>query len=632
MGWRYVYFRASYAIKVKLGILKWFYPTKFVLKDIITLNDWREKSKPFFFESKESIPHFAISLEAKRLLETEFKSFLAGDFTFFNHKTIHIGVDYDWLSNPDTGAKYDINTFWANVPDLDPIKGDIKYVWEKSRFSFLYLLVRYDFHFKNDQSQIVFDTIEDWIDRNKLNSGPNYKCSQEISLRVLNWVFVLYYYKNSNNLTESRFKKIISSIYWQLKHVELNINFSRIAVRNNHAITETLTIYIIGVLFPWIDESKKWKEVGKRYFEEEVKYQIYDDGSFLQFSHNYHRVAAQLFTWAQVLSKNNLDKFSDSVLERFNKTFKFLYAHQDGFTGNLPNYGANDGALFFKLNSAEYRNFYPQLNALYFSLKNQVLTNNIDWCEDIFWYGAKTIPEGIDIERNSTSGFKQGGFYVLRNDANFATIRCGSHKDRPQQADNLTLDIWHEGKNLIRDNGSYKYNTDPEMLNYFTGTASHNTIMLGDHNQMQKGGRFIWFYWSQAISANVNETDRQLFFEGEIEAYKQINSGIIHKRRVVMNKTIPQWDIEDRITYSRGHKNDSLIVKQLWHLHPDFFDDGFEIEAVNEFGHPLVYKIIESWHSSFYGVKERSKCLVFENVNGYFYTTIKKSDNKNGNV
>ena len=61
--------------------------------------------------------------------------------------------------------------------------GDIKYVWEKSRFSFLYDVIRYDYHFDDDQSEFIFKQIEDFIDKNPINQGPNYKCSQEISLR-----------------------------------------------------------------------------------------------------------------------------------------------------------------------------------------------------------------------------------------------------------------------------------------------------------------------------------------------------------------------------------------------------------------------------------------------------------------
>ena len=90
----------------------------------------------------------------------------------------------------------------------------------------------------------------------------------------------MYYYKDSESLSKSLFNKIIHSIYWQIHHVYFNINFSKISVRNNHAITETLMLYISGKLFPFLPNVKKWSKKGKVWFEQEIKYQIYSDGTF----------------------------------------------------------------------------------------------------------------------------------------------------------------------------------------------------------------------------------------------------------------------------------------------------------------------------------------------------------------
>ena len=83
-----------------------------------------------------------------------------------------------WVTNPITNYKYDINKHWSEIQDFSTNSGDIKYVWEKARFSFLYDLIRYDYHFDNDQSKFVFSQIEDFINKNPINKGPNYKCSQ----------------------------------------------------------------------------------------------------------------------------------------------------------------------------------------------------------------------------------------------------------------------------------------------------------------------------------------------------------------------------------------------------------------------------------------------------------------------
>src|SRR5690606_29270908 len=117
--------------------------------------------------------------------------------------------------------------------------------------TFLLTLIRYDFHFEKDNGEFVFSQIEDWIEKNPVNKGPNWKCSQEISLRLFNWCYALAFYKNSSALTEDRWNKIQSVIYWSFHHVYHHINFSRIAVRNNHAITETLCLALSEMLFPF---------------------------------------------------------------------------------------------------------------------------------------------------------------------------------------------------------------------------------------------------------------------------------------------------------------------------------------------------------------------------------------------
>src|SRR5206468_2603796 len=100
------------------------------------------------------------------------------------------------------------------------------------------------------------------------------------------------------------------------------------------------------------------------WFEEEIAYQVYEDGTYLQFSMNYHRVVVQLLTWAIVLSKKNGERFSEVVYERAKKSLVFLRTCMADENGWLPNYGANDGALFFKLSNNHFRDYRPQLQAL----------------------------------------------------------------------------------------------------------------------------------------------------------------------------------------------------------------------------------------------------------------------------
>jgi hypothetical protein len=41
-------------------------------------------------------------------------------------------------------------------------------VWEKSRFTYLLMVIRNDYHCDEDHSQFIFDEIESWINANLL--------------------------------------------------------------------------------------------------------------------------------------------------------------------------------------------------------------------------------------------------------------------------------------------------------------------------------------------------------------------------------------------------------------------------------------------------------------------------------
>ncbi|HEY8400421.1 MAG TPA: alginate lyase family protein [Cytophagaceae bacterium] len=617
MGLKGFLFRGFYELQKRSGLLKKKYPTSYTPVEFIAVDKWRKRPSNFFFNSREDLKEFPLPEKEKATLKKEAEQIKKGNIRFFSGNTFHLGKNYDWITNPENNFQFDINKHWTEIPDLNQEQGDIKFVWEKSRFSYLYTIIRYDFHFKEDQSEFVFHEISDWIDKNPLNMGPNYVCSQEISIRVLNWTFALFYYKNSPTLTQEVFNKILNSIYWQIRHVEANHRFSLISVRNNHAITESLALYSTGVLFPYFDRSEIWKAKGKHHLEVEGFYQIYDDGSYLQFSMNYHRVVIQLYTWAFYLAQANKDTFSTALKERVQRSVQFLYQCQDLTTGQMPNYGANDGALFFPLNNCHFRDYRPQINALFHFYSGRGLYDPGMWNEDLFWFGKKVISEKMDIPQKTRS-FSTGGYYVLRSSETYSFIRCGNHKDRPSQADNLHLDLWVKGKNILRDAGSYKYNSTPEDLKFFMGTSSHNTVMLGDHDQMEKGGRFIWFHWSQAETAKVEENSSYIMFTGKIKAFQHISKNIKHTRQVKQFKNAPVWEVTDTIEHA------SIPAKQIWNISPEFHKEGFEIVCTDKNGNKLEPKTVEGFYSPTYGVKEPSTQIVFESPDNYFKTTISR--------
>lgn len=595
MGLRYTLFRVSYEFRKKTGLLAKSFPANPPARNLITLSGWRKLPAVWAFPQQEQLAGICpeeLHIQANRIL--------AGEVPFFSSFDHGFGKIDHWTRHPETGYQYP-DHHWTAIPDFNPQIGDIKYVWERSRFAHHLVVMRADKASGTDHSKWVFSEIDSWIAANPINRGPNWRCSQEISIRLVNWWFLLQAYKHSSHLTEERWQRYQHAIYWQLHHVFHNIHFSRIAVRNNHAITELAVLFLSRWLFPFIPEAVRWSEKAKGWLEEEIGYQLYEDGTYLQYSMTYQRVVVEVLCLIKAVQKNAGFTLNPVVDDRALQALKFLRTCQDEQSGWLPNYGANDGALFFPLATTAYRDFRPQLNALSVLLTGkQAYSSGGPWQEEVLWWG---MPSQLPVAEQPSDGwhsFPVGGFYILRHQGTLTFLRCGNHPNRPSQADNLHLDLWAKGNNVLFDSGSYKYNTSEENIRYFAGTAGHNTVMVGSEDQMLKGPRFIWLHWTQARGARVWETDDGYHFEGTIKAFGQVGGHICQARRVSKHKGSAEWTVADVFSgLPAGHEP----LRQIWHPHPGML----EVQPLTS---GALNKNTEGWYSEVYG--SRVKCPVVE--------------------
>lgn len=603
---RYLVFRSKYEFERRLGLLARKFPTQPKMVKLLSLEEWKNSRARYLFNDRTDVG--VIKRQTDDLANAA-KRVLQGDVRFFSREWKPLGLDWDYVTNPGNGYRYNAKQHWTKVNDYDEAAGDIKFVWEPSRFESLYTIVRYDHHFDDDHSEFVIGRILDWVDKNPLNCGPNYKCSQETSLRVLNWLFALNFYKNSPALTDERWQRIMTSIYWQIDHVYKNINFSRIAVRNNHAITETLTLYLIGLLFPSFPQANKWKKDGKRWFEQEIEYQYEPDGTYLQQSMNYQRVVTQLLSLGIALAEKNGERFSEVVYQRAYANLNFLYQMQDEKSGKLPNYGSNDGALFFQLNDADYRDYRPQLDALHYLLTGKPLYG--ESLEDSEWYGSVIDKEHLLSALHHQQGlseFKDGGYYLVRKDDRMAFVRLGGFKGGVPN-DVMHIDMWANGENVLMDGGSYKYNTEEQWRIYFAGTESANCVMLDCNGQMKKGPRFMWFNPSRIIGGGLIENENGYCFDGKVETFRALGEGIVWHREVGINKNLTEIVVKDTIQ----NKPAKMKLRQIWHTNSD----------------ALVFESIEKredkagWYSDYYGVRAENRQIEFFTDRNEIETIIK---------
>lgn len=85
-------------------------------------------------------------------------------------------------------------------------------------------------------------------------------------------------------------------------------------------------------------------------------------------------------------------------------------------------------------------------------------------------------------------------------------LRLPRFRFRPSHADALHVDLWVDGVNRLRDDGSFSYNVDNRWLRYFGSTAAHNTVEFDGRDQMPRLSRFLFGDWLKIEELEIDET------------------------------------------------------------------------------------------------------------------------------
>ena len=560
-GINWFLFRSGYELRRRSGMLKRRFPacswdalalSHWVRRGIPTAPDaylvYRQQESParFFFESEAQSRYrdsiLAVQGEGHLALLAEVDKVPKGVLKYFENQEVSIGFPPKWNFYPFNGREAP-NSHWTDIPDFSDI-GDIKLIWEPSRFGVAYKLVRAYWSTGDEAYPCIFwELIDSWREANPPQRGPNWKCGQEVAFRIMAWVFAFYGLANSPHSTPERMATLTAMIAVHTHRIERNIAYAR-SQKNNHAISEGVGLWTVGVLFPEFKGAKNWRKLGRRVIKEEAQRQIYDDGSYIQHSMNYHRLMLQDYLWAVRLGQINGYAFPVELLDRLRLATEFIYQMMDLKTGRVPNYGSNDGALILPLNGCDYLDYRPVVQAMSYLLNRERRFETGPWDEDLIWlFGVEALDASPKkIEQRNTNAHA-GGYYTLRGSQSWGMIRCHSYRDRPCHADMLHFDLWYEGVNLLRDAGTFQYYCEQPWMHYFKSTATHNTVEIDGKDQMEKGPRFLWYNWTKSrlrhseqlpqLVQGLNPCTTGDYWEGEHYGYCHGKLGVVHRRAVI---------------------------------------------------------------------------------------------------
>lgn len=567
-GW--LAYRLSYAARMRTGLLRrqmpatdWSaHPLSAALNDpaLADPTDYlayrRNQAPAFFFtpSDRERYQSYLVEWDRAGVTPIGIASDLAqGILHYFEHTVAQVGFPPDWFANPFTGQRAPAVQHWSQIADFG--HGDIKVIWEPSRFGFTYALVRAYWRTGDERyAELFWRLVEDWHLHNPPQRGPNWKCGQEISFRVMAWCFGLYGFLDAAAASARRVADLAQMIAVSGQRIEANLSYA-LSQRNNHGISEGVGLWTIGSLFPELRDAARWRAEGRDVLERLGRELIYADGSFTQHSVNYHRLMLHDYIWALRLGDLLCQPFRIELKARVSRAAMWLYQLQDEVSGRVPNYGSNDGALILPLNNCDYQDFRPAVQAAHYVCTRARVYTSGPWDEDLLWlFGPTAVQAPVRTPPRADLQAEPGGYYTLRAQSGFTFVRCATLQHRPAQADMLHVDLWWRGQNLAIDAGTYSYNAPDPWNDSLAHTAYHNTVTVDDLDQMNRVGKFLWLPWlcSRIFQYNQSYREHRTYWEGEHDGYERLKAPVTH-RRGVLRLGDDYWLVLDALLSEERH-------------------------------------------------------------------------------
>jgi hypothetical protein len=414
------------------------------------------------------------------------------DLFFFHEK--HLGCPPNWHRNPFTGQLAPRGRHWSQLGDFN--FGDIKAIWEPSRFGWVYVLVRA--HARTGEARLAelfWKLFEDWCAQNPPNEGVNWKCGQEATFRLMAITLGLAQFGRLPSATEDRIKLFSRFVSATGQRIEANLDYA-LSQSNNHGVSECVGLVTASLVAPATVNG--WRARGLDNLQRQLDSLIYAGGGFSQHSLIYHRVLLQDLCWLIALLRRAGQPIPPWLAAKTRTALEFLTQITDPLTGLAPLYGANDGAKILPLEEGAFEDMRGTLQAGWVLLDGCRVFPPGPWDEAAFWLTGQDpstwpLKHWDKVERVH---FKDAGFFQWCSGSTRLFFHCPTlFRHRPAQADMLHLDLTWEGHPIALDAGTYSYNTTEPFDGALAQATAHNVPMLAGREPLQKAGRFLYLPW-----------------------------------------------------------------------------------------------------------------------------------------
>jgi len=388
-------------------------------------------------------------------------------------------------------------------------------------------LERLAFHYHEFLEALPFDDgrqlILDWIDANPPYL-PGYCLdrwnSYAISIRCVCWMQWLAQHRAALQQTDCQL--IVASLVEQIRFLSHNLETD---ICGNHLIKNIRCLLWAGAFFDGV-ESQGWTRLAEKLLRWQLPIQFLKDGVHFELSPAYHCQVFGDLVECLAVATNGVRAELLEVLQRAAQPLVDL-THPDGCISLM-----SDGGLHMVYSPQE--------------------------CLSVFGSLGGAIPES-----RTFNGFRNSGYYVFRCPRNYLVVDCGPACDdilpAHGHADILAFEWDVDGLRFVVDAGVYQYEAGNER-NLFRSVASHNTVQVGERDQVEFVGSFRAGRRAYGVCDSFSAKEEEFHLTGHHRGFATDSHCIVHHRR--FDADLQQLRIHDTIDGSGG---ESVVSRLLLH-------------------------------------------------------------------
>ncbi|MFD4510244.1 alginate lyase family protein [Streptomyces sp. NPDC058457] len=513
----------------------------------------------------------AVPPDAAKRLVAEADRLMYGHVEYFGVVRDDL-TDPDWWCDPKTGRRAP----WGYAFDVpyrnEEAVGDIKQIWELSRHQYLTVLAAaYAVTGNERYAERVAEHLRSWWTANPPLRGVHWISGIELGIRLLSWVWIrrlLDDWPGAAGLFEDN--PVALNQIWH--HQRWLAAFpSRGSSANNHVIAEAAGQLAAACAFGWFPSSERWRADALRSLERHLRSNTFASGLNRELATEYHGLVLELGLAAVAEADAAGVQVPSTVRLVLLRMTDALAAVVDSRL-RPPRQGDADDGHGLVVDGAGTDRWGSLLAT------GDAVFGRLDWWPAVTGTDVRTPLLAALIQPYSKDGtapavsrparrpahFADAGLSILRGPGEiwcrcdggphgFLSIAAHAH------ADALSVEVRHDGVDVLADPGTFCYHGQPEWRQYFRSTLGHNTLQLDGGDQSVSGGPFLWTRHARTRVLTADTSGEGVArWCAEHDGYQ----GSVHRRRVELTAASQELKVVDEV---RGpHRT----VQLAFHLGP----------------------------------------------------------------